>query len=249
MAKTSENNHVRGDSKPQDSTNRLPMVDLKIATEIVTQIREKAVETAPMDSVAVALGYSSATSTPFYRRIAAARMFNLLSSKSSLTQAAIDYIRPHDEEMKSRILKDAVLGIAGYKDLLTRYAGKKLNVEMVKNSIAKDNNLTDGCALACAKAFETSLTFAGMMNGEGIVLSQGAEVVRDSGGGEQKLPPPPTKTDESPNGTHAHTLYLDRDKSRSFGFTGPLEITRAEYERICRWLEFTMLIAEEKKEA
>jgi len=101
MAKTSENNHIRGEIKPQDSTNRLPMVDLKIATEMVTAIRNKAVETAPMDAVAEALGYSSATSTPFYRRISAARMFSLLSSKSSLTQEAIDYIKPHDEEMKS----------------------------------------------------------------------------------------------------------------------------------------------------
>jgi len=136
----------------------------------------------------------------------------------------------------------------GYKELLTRYAGKKLNVEMVKNSIAKDNNLTDGCALVCAKAFEASLAFAGMITDEGIVLVQGAETTKENGSGEQKAPAPPPR-DKSPDGTHAHTLYLDKDKSRSFGFTGPLEITRAEYDRICRWLEFTMLIAEEKKES
>ena len=48
---------------------------------------------------------------------------------------------------------------------------------------------------------------------------------------------------ELPN-THRHTLYLDKGKARSFQFNGPLEITRAEFERICRWLEFTMLITD-----
>ncbi len=230
------------------------MVDLEVAIKTVVSIRDKAVETAPMNDVALALGYGSATSTPFYRRISAARIFNLLSSKSSLTQDAIDYIRPHDEEMKARILANSIKGIPAYKDLLARYDGKKLNIELVKNSIAKDNNLSEACAMICAKVFESSLSFAGMISHDGI-LSLGESQIEE----KKKIPATPDDADRNApkeNGdspaqkrelermTHEHTIFLDKEKSRSFGFTGPLEITRTEYERICKWLEFTMIITE-----
>ena len=100
-----------------------------------------------MDEVAKKLGYSSQTSTPFYRRIAAARLFNLIEGKASLTKAMVDYIQPDDEEMKSRVLTNAVQNISAYSDLLVRYADKKLNVDLVKNAIAKEHKLTEGCRL------------------------------------------------------------------------------------------------------
>ncbi len=44
--------------------------------------------------------------------------------------------------------------------------------------------------------------------------------------------------------TQKHTIYLDKEKSRQFTVTSPLDITRTEYERVCKWLEFTILIEE-----
>lgn len=249
MAKA-ENNGAKDGGKVQDSTTRLPMIDLEEAIKVVTDIRNKAVETASMPEVAKALGYANATSTPFYRRISAARIFGLLSGKSALTQDAIDYIRPHDEGTKLHVLAKAVFGIPYYVELVNRYHGKKLNIELVANAIAKDCKLTDACALVCAKAFEASLKFAGMMVHDGTVMP-----------GEKSVPPKPSteqalgatpRTDPLPSNTpetHAHEIFLDKAKSRSFSFTGPLEITRSEYERICKWLEFTMLINDEQKEA
>jgi hypothetical protein len=247
MAKAEDGN---GDKGPQDSTTRLPLIDLETSIGVVSDIREKAVETATMTAVAKALGYAAPTSTPFYRRITAARLFNLLSSKSALTQEAIDYIRPHDEGTKARVLSSAIMGIPYYVELVNRYAGKKLNIELVSNAIAKDCNLTDACAAACAKVFESSLRFAGMLLPDGTV---------QPAANSPKPPPIPdqeqkTKDEKrnppqvSAGDTQDHMIFLDKDRSRSFSFTGPLEITRAEYERICKWLEFTMLISDEKKE-
>ena len=156
MAKSIETNGAKDGSKPQDSTTKLPMVDLETAIKVVMEIREKALETAPMPTVASRLGYANATSSPFYRRITAARLFNLLSQKSSLTKEAIDYIRPHDEGTKAAVLNDAICGIPVYSDLVTRYLGKKLNLELVANAIAKDCNLTDACAMIYASEKHSS---------------------------------------------------------------------------------------------
>jgi len=240
-------------TKLRDSTSVLPMVDLETAINFVAAIRDKAVETAPMPSVAQALNYAAATSTPFYRRITAARLFNLLSQKSALTQQAIDYIKSHVEGAKTAVLVNAILGIAPYFELVNRYAGRKLNTGLVANGLAKEFNLTDACALICAKAFESSLVFAGMIGPDGIVLAVSSKQPEAKNGDgasttgnqarEAPPPPPPAKA-----GTQEHTLFLDKEKSRSFTFTGPLEISGAEYARICKWLEFTMLIVDEKKE-
>jgi hypothetical protein len=255
MAKAEDNNGTRDSGKIQDSTSRLPMVDLKTAVDVVAEIRERAVETAIMPAVAKALGYAHATSTPFYRRITAARLFGLLSSKSSLTQNAIDYIKPHDEGTKARVLSSAIMGIPFYGELVARYTGKKLNIELVANAIAKDCRLTDDCALICAKAFESSIIFAGMMAQDGSVQGPMASGV-DAEQKETEVVQEYTKQNndgksqkQANSDTQEHSIFLDRDRSRSFSFTGPLEITRAEYERICKWLEFTMLITtEDKKE-
>ncbi len=261
MAKNSEEVEARQASRPQDSTTKIPMVDIEAAIALAINIRERALETATMDEVAKELGYSSQTSTPFYRRITAARMFNLIAEKSSLSKDMVDYIRPDDEQMKARVLMNAVFNVSAYRDLLARYANKKLNVDLAKNAIAKEHNLTDACAMVCAKAFESTLRFAGLMSSDGIVhpaldgekAEKGAAPI--TGGtegsgvanGNVKDRPDDDPSPELPN-THRHTLYLDKEKARSFQFSGPLEISRAEFERICRWLEFTMLIVDRAPE-
>jgi len=141
---------------------------------------------------------------------------------------------------------------------LNIYAGKKINVALVANLISKEQHLTDECAAICAKTFEASLRFAGMISADGIVELSGSPTAQ-----EKKVDPNtsgasvtntnsfgPSDQDESGDtrNTHRHVLFLDRNKSRQFAFSGPLEITQAEFERICKWLEFTMLIVSETKE-
>jgi len=214
-------------------------------------IRDKAVETASMPGVAKALGYANATSSPFYRRMAAARLFGLLSA-SSLTQRAMDYIKPHDEQMKARVIKEAVLGIPAYEALVTRYAGKKMNVELVANAIERDHNLSASCASLCARVFESSLRFAGMLSIDGTVEVMGVTetpppehnpMALATPAAEHAVPAPDTNVPD----LQQHTLYLDKTKIRTFTFTGPVEITAAEFERICQWLKVTMIVSDSSK--
>ena len=252
MTQVADAGRAKNPAKPQDSTTSLPMVDLETAIKAVAAIREKAVETASMPEVAKALGYANATSSPFYRRMAAARLFGLLSAKS-LTQRAKHYIKPQDEQMKARAVKEAVMGIPAYKVLVTRYAGKKINVELVANAIETDHKLTVSCANLCARVFESSLRFAGMLSADGSV-----EVGLDSTPPETQqaqLTPPSSASEATSvlepriNGpdTQQHTLLLDKGKVRTFSFNGPVEVTLAEYERICQWLKVTMIVADSPK--
>lgn len=239
-------------SETKEWTSTLPMVGLEEAIKIVTDIRDNALETAAMSDVAKKLGFASATSTPFYRRMVAARLFGLLESKALLSQRATDYIKPDADGMKEAALTDAILGIQSYADLVKKHTGKKINVDLLANGIAKDFNLADSCALVCAKAFVASLTFAGMLLDDGSVQAKRASVQPPRN--EDKTPPPavePEKqelpSEEEHNDTpdtQTHTLLLDKSKTRKFKFVGPVEVTTAEYDRICKWLGVTLLVQE-----
>jgi len=241
-------------TKPKDFTSRLPMVNLETAIGVVTTIREKGLEVAPASDVAKALGYKSPTSSPFYIRMLAARLFGLLSGKSELAQRAIDFIKPRDEQMKEAALFEAITGIPAYNALVALYTGKKINIQLVANTIETEQRLTKACALLCAKVFESSLRFARMLTADDMVEAH--PVV--SGAGTQ--PSQPEAVASTANGTplmepaaeggqdtQQHTLFLDKGKVRKFYFAGPVEVTQQEYERICLWLKVTMIVADNPK--
>jgi hypothetical protein len=233
----------------KDSTGELPMFDLQEAVTLVVNIHEKGLETAPMPQVAKGIGYASPSSTPFYRRFVAARLFGLLSAtRAELTTRAKDYIRPESEDGKSRALIDAVMGVAPYAELVAKFQGKKLNVELVSNGLTRQFNLTDASAMICAKAFAASIRFAGLLSPDGIVVASGATPPE-----QPKLGLPseiqPTRNEPTGVDMQQHTLFLDRDKTRKLVVSGPITISRGEYERICKWLEVVMIVEETKETA
>ena len=130
MAKGGDNNGH--DAKPQDSTTRLPMIELEVVMKVVGDIRNKALETCTMANVAK----SWATQTPPLLRFTVGCQRPACSgccpTNRRLTQDAIDYIKPHDEGTKGAVLAKAIAGIPYYRDLLNRYSGKKLNLDLVK---------------------------------------------------------------------------------------------------------------------
>jgi hypothetical protein len=81
----------------------------------------------------------------------------------------------------------------------------------------------------------------------GIISSDGSKVTLT----EPKTGP---AGKEITNGTtplkddpEAHTLYLDRTKTRKVTVTAPLEISQAEYKRLCDWLRVALIIGDEQK--
>lgn len=244
--------------KIKDSTSEIPMIDLGETINFVLKIHTEALEMAAMPAVAKGTGYSNPTSTPFYRRLNAARVFGLISTTGAgLTKRATDYFKPQDEDAKPQALVSAILGIPYYAQLVEKWQGKKLNADLVKNAIASDKGLTDPAALACEKVFEDSLKFAGLLAPDRTVVNTpspppvvGEETPEDQKVGGVVAPPPvgaktAKETILSPD-MQSQTLILDKaNKTKTFTITAPISVTEAEYQRICSWLKFVMIVEDD----
>ena len=206
-----------------------------------------------MDTVAQELKYKNAASSPFYYRVRAARLFGLLASKAELSEKAKDYINPHEEGMATAILRESVMGIPAYAELVRGYSGKKLNADLLGNRMVKELNLTPGCALICAKAFETSLKFAGLLSDDGVVGSLGAKPVVQEPKPGVVPPSPPVGANSVKNKPPSvdgltQTMYLDKSQTRRFEVTSPVTVTRAEFDRINKWLAVVMIVEDSTEE-
>ena len=244
--KTNDEGKKASSDAPKDFTTTIPMIGLEEAVKVVRAIYDKGLEKSPMDTVAQELKYKKATSSPFYYRMRAARLFGLLASKAELSDKAKDYINPHEEGMAASILRESIMGIPTYAELVKSYSGRKLNVELLGKWMLKELNLTAGCALYCAKAFETSIKFAGLLSDDGVVGSPGTKpVVQES---KPETTPTPlvamNTVKNNPPSVDAltQTMYLDKSKTRRFEVTSPVTVTRAEFDRICKWLAVVMIV-------
>jgi len=233
----------------KDSTNELPMYDLGEALKIAATIHEKALETAAMPEVAKGCGYANPTSTPFYRRIAAARLFKLLNSpKAELTKIALDYLKPDTADAKQNALTQAVMGIKIYADIVVQHVGKKVNLELITNRLEKDASLsiTRSCAKICAYAFDSSLRIAGFISVDGTVVIPSGVVAPPK---TPPLDPPPPKAGtgdelEGDEESQVQTLYLDKARKRKITIKAPFTVTKNELERTRAWLGFVLMVEE-----
>src|SRR6267142_578304 len=154
------------------STNELPMVDLGTVLDFVGKIESDGLQTLTVHEVAKRMGFASATSTPFYRRIVAAKLFGLLDTTQgvNLTKLALDHFKPTDEESKKQALATAVKNVVGYQGLVERFSGKRLPPqEILKNFIERQFDLTADTANACAEVFMRSVNRAGLVKADGTL--------------------------------------------------------------------------------
>src|SRR5258706_14486908 len=109
-------------------TNELPMIDLDTVLGFVDQIEAGGLQTLSQQDVARRLNYASQTSTPFYRRIVAAKLFGLLDTTHgvNLTKLALDHFKPTAEESKKQALVTAVKNLVGYPGLVEHFSGTRL---------------------------------------------------------------------------------------------------------------------------
>jgi hypothetical protein len=236
----------------KDSTNELPMYDLGEAIKIVIAIHEKALETAAMPEVAKGCGYANPTSTPFYRRIVAARLFKLLNSpKAELTKIAWDYLKPDTTDAKQNALIQAIMGIKLYADIVNQHVGKKINLDLITNRLEKDAalSITRACAKICAYTFDSSLKFAGFIAPDGTVSipAGGAISSKTVTLGDLEKQRKETQDEFEDNGeSQTQTLYLDKSRKRKITINAPFTVSKDELERTRSWLGFVLIVEETK---
>lgn len=225
------------------STNELPMVDLGIVLDFVGKIETDGLQTLTAQDVAKRMGFAASTSTPFYRRTVAAKLFGLLDTTQgvNLTKLALDYFKPTDDDSKAAALATAIKNVVAYQKILERYSEKRLpQVDILANLIEREFNLASDAAKVCASVFVSSAQRAGLVRGDGT-LSTTAISERVA-----SLAPQKTEAVSAPSenvggllhsgGSESHFLTLDAKAQRRVILQAPPVITAAELKRIQNWL-------------
>jgi hypothetical protein len=234
-----------GKSELKDYTLELPMFDLGEAIKLVTDIHKKAIETAAMSKVATECGYAGTSSTPFYRRIVASRLFKLLKPEgASLTSQAMDYLKPDTEDAKATALRNSILGIPTYNDLVQSNQGKRLNVEIIANGIARKFKLTQAAATICSKSFVGSLKFAEFLDADGTLKSVSASSTKEKADAPESEVEKggPNENEKEEKQTKQRSYILVLDEKRSVTVSAPLSIKKAELKRLQDWLALQLLV-------
>jgi hypothetical protein len=251
MASESKNTPANvANAKRQNSTSDYPLVDLRAVCEFVQTIRDKGVESEAQPVVAKACGFAAPTSTPFYRRMAASRLFKMIEPQSArLTSLAMDYVKPDSEDAKTKALRQAVRAVPAYQALLEKYTRQKLNADILKNGIVRTTNLSDDCALSCAKVFIESLRFAGELDADHTLLAAArkpqSETPRDATHATANAT---TQTVPITGEGDLETYYLTLNAAmkRRVIVQAPPSVTASELKRIQDWLSFQLLVDENK---
>jgi len=234
------------------STNELPMVDLGTVLDFVGKIESDGLQTLTVHEVAKRMGFASATSTPFYRRIVAAKLFGLLDTTQgvNLTKLALDYFKPTDEQSKTAALATGMKNVVAYQKM-ERFSGKRLpQVDILANLIEREFNLVSEMAKVCGSVFVKSAQRAGLVRGDGTLSTAIPERVSAPPAGEKathgasSLFQPATTGATVPNDYESHFLTLDAKAQRRVMLQAPPVITASELKRIQNWLAVQFHVVE-----
>jgi hypothetical protein len=90
------------------------------------------------------------------------------------------------------------------------------------------------------------LELAGIVEITGTMVSFIPAVGESRTALDMKLPPGVPETFST---QEEHSLFLDKEKTKKFTINSPLFITRADYERIIKWIEVTLIIDDSEAKA
>ena len=227
------------------STNELPMVELGVVLDFVGKIESDGLQTLTAQEVAKRMGFAAATSTPFYRRTVAAKLFGLLDTTQgvNLTKLALDHFKPTDDESKAAALATAIKNVVAYQKILERYSGKRLpQVDILANLIEREFNLASDAAKICGSVFVNSAQRAGLVRGDGTLSMAIPERVSPPPAAEKTTQAAPLPFQSmaaslaAPNHYESHFLTLDAKAQRRVILHAPPVITASELKRIQNWL-------------
>jgi hypothetical protein len=220
------------------------MVDLGVVLDFVGKVESDGLQTLTAQDVSKRMGFAASTSTPFYRRTVAAKLFGLLDTTQgvNLTKLALDYFKPTDDDSKAAALATAIKNVVAYQKILERYSEKRLpQVDILANLIEREFSLASEAARVCANVFINSVQRAGLVRGDGSLSTSNPERVSASRAPEkaQEILSPsrgPTGLFADEADSESHFLTLDAKAQRRVILQAPPVITTSELKRIQNWL-------------
>lgn len=230
----------------KNSTTQAPMAGLGDIVDFIRKIHEQGLERAPMPKVAEGTGYASPTSTSFYRRMLAARLFGLVSNRGAdLTNLGQDCIKPTSEDATRDALINAIRNVPAYLELIDQYNGKRMNGDILSNWFERSLSLNGMAAAACSKAFTDSLRFAGALSADNQLNfgSPPPQSARESSASVEPSPQSSPSLSSSTSEGYRFELILDSRNQRKFIIFSPPSVTPSELKRIQDWLGLQLIVA------
>jgi len=255
---------IENDADQKDAGALYPYTSLAPSLKIADAIKELGGARAPVPKSSLAAHLKeSEKSASLLLRIASAKAFGMIVGKSdySLSEAAKGYYFPTSENDKSNAILQFLAAPFSFSEIIKRYDGDKLPPrEILGNVFGRDLKVPESWKERAASFFENSAQFAGVIDENRILRVKAAQYAAKSVAAPSVNTPPPSAGpkfyggdifnppgfgSESPE---EHSLYLDKERKRKVTLSCPLNITRPEYDRICKWIDATWIIEEEKKD-
>ena len=211
----------------------------------------------------------SEKSASFLQRISSAKAFGLIVGRSeySLSDVAKQYYSPTGDQERPNALLEILATPASFREIIRLFDGEQLpKREILGNIFSEKLKVPESWKDRAAAFFENSAQFVGVIDENRFLRFKAAQH-------KAALQPTTVKTDAQHgqvaekskifSGTNfasvfgasgifsdqeEHSLFLDKEKQRKFSINSPLFISRAEFDRICKWIEATLIIEEEKKD-
>jgi hypothetical protein len=236
-----------------------PYTALVPSLKIADAVKELGGARSPVSKSSLAAHFKeSEKSASFLQRVSSAKAFGLISGRSdySLTEAAKRYYFPTSEGDKSNALLEFLAAPSSFAEVIRRYDGDKLpSREILGNIFQRELKVPESWKERAAAYFENSAQFVGVIDENRFLRVKATQHAAEPQStqphaAEPQKPMPrlygggqPTTFSEQ----EEHSLFLDKEKQRKFSINSPLFVSRAEYDRICRWIEVTLIVEKDQK--
>lgn len=252
------NDAVENGSGQEREAILYPYTSLVPSLKIADAVKELGGARSPVSKSSLAAHFKeSEKSASFMQRVASAKAFGLISGRSdySLTETAKQYYFPTEESGKSNALLAFLAAPSSFAEVIRRYDGDRLpNRDILANVFQRDLKVPESWKDRAAAFFENSAQFIGVLDEKRFLrvkATQQAAVIQSIANRVERQPQPPMFAGGGKPAVFSdqeeHSLFLDKEKTRKFTINSPLFISRADYERICKWIEVTLIVEDEKK--
>jgi hypothetical protein len=247
------------DREKQPSLARYPYYSLARSLKVAETVAELGGNRQEVQRSLIAQNLKVAdSSASLVQLLGAAKCFGLIEGRGAfkLTPLAIDYLFPADENQKRNALLRVVNHPAVFTKLIDRFDGNKApSTEILINLLQREEiGVPKSWASRIASLFMSALRDTSILDSDGFIRYGAAlhttqtGTPPDSRTASDTKPPQNEDREKGAVDTQQRTLPLDvQNKARQFTFTGPVAISRAEYDRICSWLKFQMIVEEVKE--
>ena len=236
-----------------------PYTSLEPSLKIADAVKELGGARSAVSKSRLAAHLNEGEKSPsFLQRISSAKAFGLIVGRSDygLSEAAKRYYSPTTEQDRSNALLEFLTAPSSFREIIGLFDGEQLpKREILANIFSEKLKVPESWKDRAAGFFENSAQFVGVIDENRFlrfkatqhaaalkpILTTAAEL--DAAVARSK----PVTGPEMFSDQEHHSLYLDKDKQRKFTINSPLFISRAEYQRICKWIEVTLIVEDEQK--